>query len=79
MHMGITQADNVRACFQGSNSYFLVLDVNLTVLVKYVNLPVSIETEDETEESCPDLKNLELKHNPVRGGVLLTGRVCVGV
>ena len=36
MQVGITQQDNVRAHFQGSNWCFLVLDVNLTVLVKYV-------------------------------------------
>ena len=45
-----------------------------------VDVPVSTETE--TEESCPVLKDLELKRNPVRSRVLLTGRcvcVCVGV
>ena len=47
-----------------------------------VDVPDSTETEVETEESCPELKDLELKRYPVRSGVLLTGRsvlVCVGV
>ena len=45
-----------------------------------VDMPDSTETEVETEESCPEVKDLELKRYPVRSGVLLTGRsVCVCV